>query len=390
MKRIPQRMGVLATALALPAVLLAPTASAAPVRLSLPAPTGPYAVGSTDLHLIDRSRRDPWVPGTVRELMVTVRYPALPSGKPKAPYMAPGVAKVVAEGDAVKLGVEADTLDYRFPTNSRLGAPAIVGKRPVVLYSPGGTLSRSHGTVLQEQLASEGYVVVAIDHTHEAEAVEFPGGRVEKKALPPSSVEVSKRVMETRVQDTRFVLDRLRLSRVGMFGHSAGGFTAGETMVEDPRVVAGADLDGSMAHSQSRRIFGRVADEGLDRPFLLMSAGDHSAASDASWQEFQRNQRGWTRETRLPDGEHFSFTDYQTLLPQLGNAPAAFVGTIDPARSVAVQRAELSAFFGRYLRHRSSDTSVRFLLNKGTDVRREDSDDHRGDHHVAGTRLERR
>ncbi|MFC3451707.1 alpha/beta hydrolase family protein [Amycolatopsis speibonae] len=359
MTRTPHRIGVLATALVLPAVLIAPPASAAPVRLSLPAPTGPYAVGATDLHLIDRSRQDPWVPGVTRELMVTVRYPALPSGKPKAPYMAPGVAKTVAEGDAVKLGMPADQLDYRFPTHSRIGAPALGGKRPVVLYSPGGTLSRSHGTTLQEQLASEGYVVVAIDHTYEAEAVEFPDGRVAKKALPPSSIEVSKRVIETRVQDTRFVLDTLGLSRVGMFGHSAGGFTAGETMVIDRRIVAGADLDGSMAHSQSQRIFGRVADEGLDRPFLLMSAGDHSAASDASWQEFQRNQRGWTGETRLPDGEHFSFTDYQTLLPQLGNAPAAFIGTIDPARSVATQRARLSAFFRENLRQRSSDaTSV--------------------------------
>ncbi|MBB5856710.1 alpha/beta hydrolase family protein [Amycolatopsis umgeniensis] len=359
MTRIPGRIGVLAAALALPAVLIAPSASAAPVRFSLPAPTGPYAVGSTDLHLVDRSRQDPWVPGSSRELMVTVRYPALPSGKPKAPYMAPGVAKVVAEGDAVKLGIGADQLDYRFPTNARIGAPAIGGKRPVLLYSPGGTLSRSHGTNQLEQLASEGYVVVAIDHTHEAEAVEFPGGRVEKKALPPSSIEVSKRVIETRVQDTKFVLDALRLTRVGMFGHSAGGFTAGETMVTDRRIVAGADLDGSMAHSQSQRIFGRVADEGLDRPFLLMSAGNHSAASDASWQEFQRNQRGWTGETRLPDGEHFSFTDYQTLLPQLGNAPAAFIGTVDPARSIAAQRARLSEFFGRNLRQRSSDvTSV--------------------------------
>ncbi|WP_414937344.1 alpha/beta hydrolase family protein [Amycolatopsis sp. cmx-11-51] len=355
MTRIPSRIGVLAAALALPAVLIAPAASATSVPLSLTAPTGPYAVGSTDLHLVDHSRQDPWVPGVRRELMVTVRYPALPSGKPKAPYMAPGVGKVVAEGDAAKLGMDASRIDYRFPTHSRLGAPAVGGKRPVVLYSPGGTLSRSHGTTLQEQLASEGYVVVAIDHTHEAEAVEFPGGRVEKKALPPSSIEVSKRVIETRVQDTRFVLDSLRLNRVGMFGHSAGGFTAGETMVTDRRIVAGANLDGSMAHSQSQRIFGRVADEGLDRPFLLMSAGNHSAASDASWQEFQRNQRGWTRETRLPDGEHFSFTDYQTLLPQLGNAPAAFIGTVDPARSVAAQRAELRAFFGRNLRHRSSE-----------------------------------
>ncbi|MGO4756317.1 alpha/beta hydrolase, partial [Streptomyces sp. 2MCAF27] len=37
-------------------------AGAATVRL--PAPTGPYPVGVTTLYLVDRTRRDPWEPGT--------------------------------------------------------------------------------------------------------------------------------------------------------------------------------------------------------------------------------------------------------------------------------------------------------------------------------------
>ena len=43
----------------------------------LPAPTGPHRTGVTTLHLVDRSRRDPWDPKIpVREVMVTVFYPA--------------------------------------------------------------------------------------------------------------------------------------------------------------------------------------------------------------------------------------------------------------------------------------------------------------------------
>src|SRR3569833_3929737 len=158
---------------------------------------------------------------------------------------------------------------------------------------PSAKYPRSVGTALLEQLSSEGYVTVAIDHTHEPAAVEFPGGRVERRVLPPGTD--GKLLIATRVADTRFVLDTLEtlareespgtalpagmsldLSRVGMFGHSAGGYTTGETMVHDRRITAGADLDGSMAYSQSARDFGRVAGEGLDRPFLLLSAGDHS------------------------------------------------------------------------------------------------------------------
>ncbi|GHF95979.1 MULTISPECIES: alpha/beta hydrolase [Amycolatopsis] len=363
------RKSLLAAGLAGVLLLTALPAHAA-TRLSLPAPTGPYAVGSVDLHLVDHARPDPWVAGTTRELMVTLRYPARSGGGPKAPYLPPSAAPIVADEDARVLGIAAGRLGYTFPTHARAGVPAAGGRRPVVLYSPSAKYPRSVGTALLEQLTSEGYVTVAIDHTHEPAAVEFPGGRVERRVLP-SGPEAGRRLIATRVADTRFVLDALEtlarggnpdagqrklpagltpdVSRVGMFGHSAGGFTTAETMVSDARIDAGADLDGSMAYSQSAREFGRAAGEGLDQPFLLLSAGDHSAASDPSWQEFLVHQRGPVREVRVPDGEHFSYTDYQVLLPQLGLDPAAvapFIGTVDAGSSFATQKAALSAFFG--------------------------------------------
>lgn len=350
-----------------------PVSATAATGLALPAPTGPFAVGSVDLHLVDHARPDPWVAGKARELMVTVRYPARSGGGPRVPYQTPGAAAVLAAEDARQLGIAAERVRYTFPTHARAGVPAAGGRRPVVLYSPGAKYPRSVGTAQLEQLAGEGYLTVAIDHTHEPAAVEFPGGRVERQVLP-TGPDAGRRLIATRVADTRFVLDALEtlarggnpdaehralpaglapdVSRIGMFGHSAGGFTTAETMVSDARVAAGADLDGSMAYSQSAREFGRAADEGLDQPFLLLSAGNHNAASDPSWQEFLAHQRGPVRTQHLPDGEHFSYTDYQVLLPRLGLAPAAiapFVGTVDPDRSVAGQRATLGAFFDHYL-----------------------------------------
>ena len=384
------RLGALAGVVLVTTVPAAPAAvasAASPpaVHFELPQPTGPYRIGVTDLHLVDHTRNDPWVQDADRELMVTIRYPALGNGRPLAPFMTPGVAKAAAEADASALKLDPGLLEYDFLTHSRTGAAAVRGggRKPIILYSPGRGVSRSFGTTQMEQLASKGYVVVAIDHTHEAVAVEFPGGRVARPALPPWNIEVAKRVLTTRVQDTRFVLDQLEvlasggnpdaeqrqlpvalgrlldLSRVGMFGHSAGGFTSGETMVSDRRIDAGADLDGSMAYSQSARDFGRVADEGLDRPFLLMSAGDHSASSDPSWQQFLSNHRGWRLQLHVPAGEHFTYTDHQTLLPQLitqlGLEPALqapIIGNVSPARSVASQRAYLTAYFDEHLRQR--------------------------------------
>ncbi|WP_153036293.1 lipase [Amycolatopsis sp. YIM 10] len=379
MRKRTMAAGVLAACTAL-AALAAPAATTAAAteagtESALPEPGGRYPVGVTELHLVDHARQDPWVPGAVRELMVTVRYPALPSGKPFAPYMPPGVATAAAEEDGGLIGVDPARFDYEFATHSRTGAAAF-GHQPVLLYSPGAKQSRALGTAQAEHLAGKGYVVVAIDHTHEAVAVEFPGGRVAEHAMPPRTIEVSKQMMATRAQDSSFVLDQLEvlarggnpdagqrrlppglgraldLDRVGAFGHSAGGFTAGETMVADRRVDAGVNLDGSMAYHQGNRDFGRVANEGLDRPFLLMSAGDHSAASDLSWQEFLRHHRAWVRQLHLPAGEHFSYTDQQVLVQRLGVDATPFLGTVDPARSMASQRAYLTAFFDEHLKGR--------------------------------------
>ena len=48
--------------------------------VALPAPTGPYAVGRAAYDWVDPAREDPFVaPGTRRELLVWVWYPAAPA-----------------------------------------------------------------------------------------------------------------------------------------------------------------------------------------------------------------------------------------------------------------------------------------------------------------------
>jgi pimeloyl-ACP methyl ester carboxylesterase len=124
-----------------------------------------------------------------------------------------------------------------------------------------------------EDLASHGYTVVTIDHTYET-AVEFPGGRLVEADLlgDPPDIEATKRLfMDTREADVHFVLDQLRdepadLTRIGMFGHSAGGVIATRVMRADSRVRADANLDGFFEFGQNH------PERGVDRPFLLMGA----------------------------------------------------------------------------------------------------------------------
>ncbi|GAA3219517.1 lipase [Dactylosporangium siamense] len=327
-------------------------------RLVLPEPTGPHHIGTVSLHLVDRSRPDPWVPAeSVRELMAQVWYPAREARRlPLAPWVSPAFGALINPPGS----------GYELPlTHARTGAPALPGHRPVVLYSPGFGMERTAGTAVVEELASHGYIVVTIDHTHDSPLVEFPDGRVATSAVPPPTGEPGEeerliaKALAARVADTRFVLNRLSrpqralpggvwhamdLRRTGMIGHSLGGATAAQTMLEDRRVTAGANLDGAMS--------GSVLTAGLDRPFLLVGSEGHDRAGDDTWAAFWSVLRGPRLELQLRRSGHLSFTDYQVLLPQAGIPPedlADAFGTIDGPRSVQVQRAYLLAFADRHL-----------------------------------------
>ncbi|GAB3450629.1 lipase [Actinophytocola sediminis] len=359
------------------------TAGASPtedlVPLSLPRPTGHHPVGTTDLHLIDHDRTDPWAspPGRPRELMVSLWYPARPTPSQPTHHLSPGAAAHLDQTSGA-VGLDPGVADFAGTrTHAKAGAVALPGRRPVVVYSPGGGQSRALGTTLVEDLVSRGFVVVTVDHTY-AGPVEFPD-RVE---LPAGGVDRAL-MMRERVRDTSFVLDQLRvladggnpdnahrplptglgdtldLSRIGMFGHSMGGFTTAETMLTDDRIDAGANLDGSMDPD-----YGQAATLGVDRPFLLMGGGTsgedahpHNHRHAPDWAAFWANSTGWQRDVYLPAAEHMSFADPQVLLPQIdrrhplpADRLAAAIGTVDPGRSLAAQRAYLAAFFGLHLR----------------------------------------
>jgi predicted dienelactone hydrolase len=346
------------------------------VRLTLPAPTGPDRVGTVSLHLIDPTRRDPWVPShPLRELMISIWYPATDTADyPTAPWLEPAAAAQYLVDQHVPAGAVTipDTVGHSGAPVDRRGCP-----RPVVLYSPGLQADRSASTALVEQLASEGYVVVTIDHTHDAAEVEFPGGRVEVSALPSDSTAVATEAVAVRAADTRFVLDQLTainhganpdvdqarlprgiagaldLSRIGMFGWSDGGATVAAAMRDDPRIASGVDMDGSF--------YAPVATEGLDRPFLLLSSENHNRDNDPSWVSFWTQLRGWKLDLKLLGAKHLSYSDSEVLLPQaaavLGlsaDQVAQSIGTIDPDRAVTIERLYLSAFFDQHLRHRNS------------------------------------
>jgi len=342
----------------------APTAPG-PVQLTLPAPTGPHPVGTASLHLVDTSRPDPVTgPGHHRELMARVWYPARGVGRyPRTPWTSPAVTRALLTNAGFPVDVAVAPL-----TAGHEGAPVLrTGRRlPVVVFSHGAHDHRADTTIVVQELASHGYVVVTVDHTYDAFS-EFPDGRL---TVPLDDPSLGARDFAT---DIRFVLDRvedlaagrnpdadqrplptgllgaLDPQHIGMFGWSKGGTATALVMSEDQRVRAGISFDGPMEP-------GVTTD--LDRPFMLMTA-DHPRATQPSVARFWSQLRGWRLDIQAEGAVHWSYTDGQVLIPQL--APAlgmsqadlqGWIGTLDPARAVRVQQAYPLAFFDLHLRHR--------------------------------------
>ena len=101
-------------------------------------------------------------------------YPTAATGPPAA-YLCPAVARFIAKNNGVApallQGVKLNATANAAPLQRR-------GGWPVVLFSPGFGVERGLYASLTEDLASHGYVVVAIDHPGDAEIVEFPDGHL--------------------------------------------------------------------------------------------------------------------------------------------------------------------------------------------------------------------
>jgi predicted dienelactone hydrolase len=260
-------------------------ASAAPTNnnqvsdLTLPIPSGKFPVGRVTYFWSDSSRPEPLSPTPAnREVMVFVWYPAAKSTSVTipAPYFPDfKVARAaISDGDFKGLFRPADQQIQKIglpQTHASEGAsmPAGSTRYPVLVFSHGWGLQTPVYTASLEDLASHGYVVVAIDHPYDTTATIFPDGRIAKFAQdkfdaaakkPHGYIDYADERIEVMASDVRFVIDELARydkdpqlgapfaghldsSRIGAFGHSIGGMTAARACEIDARIRACIDED---------------------------------------------------------------------------------------------------------------------------------------------------
>lgn len=343
--------------------------------IALPAPTGPYPIGRTVYDWVDETRPEIFNKdlASKRELMALVWYPAVQQpGLKLADYL----PLPWAQAREAAWGVGALLMQRPQTVRIHALADAAVATDPprysVLIFMPGlGPLAADYTTLI-EDLASRGYVIVALTPTYSASIVVFADGRV-AKAIPEAGIpdDVTTvtdekyrgdQLMQTWAADARFGLDqaeklnrdpqskffgRLDMAHVGFLGHSFGGATAAQACRLDSRCKAGLNWDGYP--------YGDVVQVGLKQPFMFI----WSEATDTQDQFYQQAARDIQAiYGKLPNGgyqltikgaRHFNFTDLAVLYAPVIRL-MGLTGKIDGERGLRMTSAYTVAFFDQYLK----------------------------------------
>ena len=219
-------------------------------------------------------------------------------------------------------------------THATVATPVSRAQRtwPVLFFSPGLSIPREAYTALCADLASRGYVVVALSVPYESSVSVLADGEVVGQTIHPDVMgppphRALERLIATRAADIRFALDQLDqlarleprsplaghldLQHVGIVGHSIGGATAVQTMASDPRFKVGVNLDG--------KLFGTEPDADLNRPFLWIGSDVTQTREYTQGRDrFLSRQGDGAALLTIRGSQHLSFTDDPSYLTSLG------------------------------------------------------------------------
>ena len=333
--------------------------------------SGGYPVGEASAILIDSSRADPFEQdGSSREVPVHFYYPA---------------------------SVQDSTEQF-----------------PLVLFSHGAFGYYQSNTSTYMELASNGYVVVSMDHPHHAFFTEDTDGKlitVDRAFLstamqiseesaeknPEATLNLYRDWMTLRTADMGFVLDELKLagksgslddswfpgdrgsdtivsvlnrtdfSRIGLMGHSMGGATSVALGRERDDITAAIDIDGTMLSEYTGVENGRltVSEDPYEVPVLEFTNWESYNELKSYMEEYRSEGGRYPNDelmrhaaagfsTTIRDTKHMDFTDLPLLSPVLGNMLGS--GTRDTAETMTIVNSLVLQFYNCYLKGKGAFT----------------------------------
>ncbi|MBP7174609.1 MAG: isoform II [Thermoclostridium sp.] len=361
--------------------------------VQLPAPRGSYPVGTTLMSFIDLSREELFTQAADnRNIPVQVWYPA--SSNTGGKQVARWISSEEAMGLFTKYRNLPDLLGYFSLVNTHSNLDVDVSdaedKYPVVLFSGGGAMFNGQNVIQMEELASRGYIVFAVGHPYEDFACIYPDGSIvpyseqQRQALSEDTakaVEVAKQtVTDTKSgdfhkailrnavinndslrgwsEDMHFIADKiiemndgreksifvgkLDVLNMGAFGHSFGGAASGQLCLEDERIKAFINMDGSP--------FGDAPDREITQPFMILTqGGEGKTLIQTGYCDTEKN----FTVVQINGAEHMNFSDLNSLIPAVGKL-SGFLGSIRAQRQVNIMNHYILDFFDKHLKGKAS------------------------------------
>jgi predicted dienelactone hydrolase len=324
--------------------------SAAQSTVADPAAAGPYGVGFRTIQIVDASRNRP--------LDVTIWYPTAPgvTGTPARYALLPTV--------------------YTDSKVAIADAPIVADEKlPLLIYSHGSGGLNFISAFITEHLASQGFIVIAANHTGNTAIDNFVNAMVSQDQNDmnrPADITAEIDGVLARNADSADPLhNKIDPDRIGLFGHSYGGYTALATVgghstslgstVPDKRIKAVIGL----APYTTRLTAAELA--AVDVPtMMLVGTKDITTPANTNAEVAYDSISGRPLVlVEMTDAAHQSFTDvcaYLNEIPKLPDAPAAVVDVIRKqategcgdgfmpfARDIEVTNTMVTAFFLQYV-----------------------------------------
>jgi len=198
-------------------------------------------------------------------------------------------------------------------------AAAEPGTYPLIAFSHASGAGRRSATFLCTHLASHGYVVAAMDHS---EVVVPELGRVENETAEHKNARLQA-LIASRLPDVRFLLDhllttaawesdaRIDQTRIGLVGHSFGGWTVLAAPDVDRRIRAVVALAPGGSSQRKPGIIPATLDFawGRDIPTLFLVAADDISLPLAGMYEIYDRTPATKQMVVLRRADHAHFMD---------------------------------------------------------------------------------
>ena len=367
--RVILNLILLALSTALPILLPVPV---------IPAPSGPYTVGTRIYEMTDTSRKELYSgKDEARRFQIQIWYPAeVTETDQRAPWMER--ADIYGPALSEFLNLPSFFMDHlelvKLPAYQEAKLAPTDEGFPIILFSHGWPGFSAQNTGQALELTSHGYVVIGIQHTYSALVTVFDDGLVAKynpSALPRGVLDEEYDVAAHLLSDQRsgdmgYALDFLQahnndnsspffgsldLSRIGVYGHSTGGGAAIQFCGSDERCDALLAMDPYM-----RPAAYEILERGISQPSFYLFSQEWEERRDSENNKLFAPFYSTSTETYgaiyIEGTAHYDFSDmplFTPLAPQLG-----LKGPINGKRVTTIVNDYLLSFFDATLNGKST------------------------------------